>query len=143
MTSVQEEQFKKEKTFTSILKYKDYNTKDNFKIDYFRLNSRAHFRAHKRGLLNHHLNCKKEKDCSECNFHGLVKGFIFIENNLQLYDEGHQNLRDTKILKTAPKVTFENKTMNRHEKRCKSADISSFWLRMQLATVAHYLNLIA
>ena len=65
----------------------------------------------------------------------MTKGFVFIENNLQAYDEGHQNLRDTKMIKIAPKVTFENKTINRHEKRCKSADISSFWIRLKLANL--------
>ena len=49
MTSVEKEQLKMKKAFTSILKFKNYDTKDNFKLDYFRLNNRAHFRAHKRG----------------------------------------------------------------------------------------------
>ena len=44
MNSIKErEHLKIEKTFTSILKFKDYKTKDNYKIDFFRLNSCAHF----------------------------------------------------------------------------------------------------
>ena len=135
LTSVGKEQLKNEKAFTPILKFKNYDTKDNYKLDYFKLNNRAHFRAHKRGLLHHHLNCKKERNCSECDFHRVTKGFVFIENNLQAYDEGHQNFRDTKIIKIAPKLTFENKTIYRHEIVCKSADISSFWIRMQLVNL--------
>ena len=72
---------KDEKSFTPILKFKNYITADNFKLDYFKLSDRAHFRANKRGWLLHNLNCKKEF-CIECDFHKMTKNFFCIENNM-------------------------------------------------------------
>ena len=115
------------KSFTPILQFKSYITADNLKLDYFKLSDRAHFCANKRGLLLHGLNC------SECDFHKVTKNFIFIENNLQAYDQGHTNLKDTKITKEGSKVTFADKNMSRHEKSCKTLEVSSFWIKLQLA----------
>ena len=85
-------------------------------------------------MLHQNLNCKEGNNCKECIFHNLVKGFVFIENNLQSYEEGHMNLRDIKIKKTAQRVHFENKT--KHEKKRKGInDIGSFWIRLQLANL--------
>ena len=64
---------KDEKKFTPILKFKNYVTAENYKLDYFKLSDRAHFRAHKKGLVHHHLNCTKVNNCSECNFHTVTK----------------------------------------------------------------------
>ena len=88
------------------------------------MSDRAHFRANKRGLMLHNLNCKKEF-CSKCDFHKVTKNFIFIENNLQAYDQGHTNLKDTKITKEGSKVTFADKNKN--------LEVSSFWIKLQLA----------